>query len=101
MKPREVQAVPRQGLALQQRRQQVPAGAAVQQGPERLVEQVAQRVQRAPQGLPRSLPIAGRMATAVLQTLALITACAMPLNVNGYIDSDKEVTVASRCTDII
>ena len=100
MKSGEVQAVPGQGLALQQRRQQVPAGAAVQQGAERLMEQVAQRVQRAPQGIPRALPVARRVAKTVLQTAALITACAMPLSVDGHISNDQKVNVASSRADM-
>ena len=66
MKARKVQQVPAQNLALQQRRQQVLSCPAVMQRAHGLMEQVAQRIQRLPQGFPSALSISGGMSAAVL-----------------------------------
>lgn len=66
MKARKVQQVPAQSLALQQCRQQVLPSPAVMQRAHGLMEQVAQRIQRFPQGFPSALSICGGMSAAVL-----------------------------------
>ena len=65
----EIQQVPAQSLALQQRRQQVLSRPAVMQRADGLMEQVAQRIQCLPQGFPRALSISGGMPAAVLQAV--------------------------------
>jgi hypothetical protein len=69
MEAGEVQQVPAQSLALQQRRQQVLSRPAVMQRADGLMEQVAQRIQRLPQGFPRALSISGGMSAAILQAV--------------------------------